>query len=120
MKIQDLSIADYKVLSTDFDESKLMIISISGSCEIKQGKVYGITKIYLRNWIDFSIKIYKSYEPFGDVQEILLDTKKLETFEYIQEVEMVDNRLFLRGFSNKDGQWLIYEFKNPIIDIELP
>lgn len=117
MKIQELSIADYKVLSTEFDRSKSMKISTVGSYDVKLRKTYGVTKICITNWSSFSIRIFDSNEPFGEMKETSLDVKKIETFEYIQEAEIINNQLFLRGFSNESGRWLVYEFNKPQINI---
>jgi len=117
MKIQELSIADYKVLSTEFEQGKWMNISTAGSYDIELKKAYGVTRLHLTKWVAFSINIFESREPFGDTKVLSLDVKNLETFEYIQEVEMINAQLFLRGFSKESGRWLVYEFTNPQINV---
>ena len=104
MKTQELSIADYKVLSTEFDGDKAMSICLSGSYDIKLKKTYGVTRFNLTEWSEFLIKVFESEQPFGEAKEILLDFGNIETLEFIQEVEMVHNKLFLRGFSKESGR----------------
>lgn len=116
MNIQELSTTDYRVLSTELDTSSLEV-TIAGSYDITLNKEYKTTKICITEWLAFLVKTYVSSEPFGEMKETLLKLKDLETFEYIQEIEMLDNQLYLRGFSNESGAWLIYEFVNPQIDI---
>lgn len=120
MKIQELSLADYKVSTTVFEGCDLLKIFITGSYDVKLGKQYGVTEIHISKWLKFLVKIFNTDKPFGKMKETLLSVKNLETFEYIQEVEMANDSLFLRGFSNESGGWLIYEFKSPQIFINIP
>ena len=116
MDIRELIVTDYKVLSTESDAS-LLKITTTGSYNIVLNKEYKTTKICITEWSNFSIKKFISNEPFGEMRETFLELKDLETFEYIQEIEMLDNHLYLRGFSNESGAWLIYEFVDPQVNI---
>lgn len=116
VKIQELSIADYKVLSTEFDKTSLKIAT-AGGYNTKQGKACGPIQIFISNWLEFSIKKFTSDEPFGAMTETELDLKDFEPFEFIQEIETPDNQLLLKGFSDKSGGWMVYKFAGAQVDI---
>ncbi|KAF2509100.1 hypothetical protein [Flavobacterium foetidum] len=110
MKIDNIILADCKIISITIEEREIVIKSEKGYDIIEKRYIPDIT-IHIKDWEVFQIKMYISDKPFGKFSEIILE-KNLETFDLIQEIEAVSDSLILKGYSKEAGYWIHYCFTN--------
>jgi hypothetical protein len=92
MQIHELSLADYKVTSTQKDKNSLCI-SFSGSYDIANRKHLGATIVKISDWSGLSIKMYEMDEMGKSLETLIDQAESSEPFEFIQEVEQKDQQL---------------------------
>lgn len=116
IKLDDLELADCNILET-IKSDKIISIKLSSAYHIHDSMYFDNVVLKISNWSDFSAYIYVSNIPFGTSEKIKLTDDSFESFELIQEKEINDEKIVLRGFSKESGQWLEYVFKNCMYSI---
>ncbi len=111
MRLNNIALSDCRILSTIFDAAKkILVIESEGSFLIEEQISVSKTTITFRNWTNFDVMKFVSVSPFSESYKIVIDIEKdFEQFEFIQELEIEDNCISMRGFSKTSGEWLIYE-----------
>ena len=116
MRIEEISISDYRVLETEFEQLELKIVT-EGSYDVKAGKSNGTTEITIKNWSEIFFKLFVSDDSFRGLNGVELNSENVETFEFIQEIVIDDKTLQLKGFSIESGAWLEYHIVKPQVDV---
>lgn len=103
--LKKINFSDFKVISTNIDKiSKSIIFYISGACQLSDKERIKLGSGYLKIMKYNSIHI-TSYNAKNKTETILSENN-YEPLCEICEINIFDNELIIKGFSEKNYNWI--------------
>ncbi|WP_232305033.1 hypothetical protein [Capnocytophaga sp. oral taxon 332] len=118
MNLIDIQTADFEVREMTISQHCMSIL-YDEVYHIPTERYIKNIKIDISNWKDLLVKIFIYENTYSLPNEVLLEGSNIEPFDLIQEINISDNILLLKGISKKNKYWMEYKIINSKFSIKV-
>ena len=117
MNLIDIQTADFEVKEMNISQHYISIL-YDEVYYIPTERYIKNIKIDIFNWKELLVKIFIYESAYSLPNEVLLEGRDIESFDLIQEINIFDNILLLKGISKKNKYWMEYKIINSNFSIK--
>ena len=118
LNLIDIQTADFEVREMTISQHCMSIL-YDEVYHIPTERYIKNIKIDISNWKDLLVKIFIYENTYSLPNEVLLEGSNIEPFDLIQEINISDNILLLKGISKKNKYWMEYKIINSKFSIKV-